>query len=147
MQKLFGIDLEPDFSMEREERSTQFKYVLWGGLFLIFAYGCFWSLSVRFFQAYVATFVCYGLTFYVWRGSYLRKGWLWKAILASLPLHALYLAGIFWADKAVPELMTKALGFTPVLTLGGGLEVALFGAIADRFKPPNPDDDSQSLRN
>jgi hypothetical protein len=88
--------------------------------------------------------VCYGLTFYVAHGGYFGKLWLWKAILASLPIHALYLAAIFWADKASPQGMTKSLVFIPALTRGAAIESAVIDAIADRFKTPNPNDESQS---
>lgn len=143
VQKLFGIDLEPDFSMAKEERSGQFKYVLWGGFLLTLVYSFFHASDVRLFQAYIATAVCYGMTFYINRGNYLAKLWLWKSIIASLPIHALYLAAIFWADKASPQGMTKPVIFIPALTVGCAVENSLFGAIADRFQPPNIKTDSQ----
>jgi hypothetical protein len=145
MQKLFGIEIEPDFSMAKEQRSGQLRYVFWGGFFLVLAYAFFDAFDVRVFQVYLATVVCYGLTFYVARGNYIRTRWLWKAIAASLPIHALYLAAIFWADKASPQGMTKPVVFIPALTFGAAIESFVFDAIADRFKPPNPKDESQSL--
>jgi hypothetical protein len=145
MAKLFGIDLEPDFSMAREERSGQLRYVVWGGFLLVLVYAFFDAFDVRVFQAYLATVVCYGLTFYVKRGNYFRKLWLWKAILISLPIHVLYIAAIFWADKASPQGMTKPVVFIPALTLGGAIESLIFDAIADRFKPPDTKDDNWTL--
>jgi hypothetical protein len=145
MQKLFGTDIEPDFSMAKEQRSGQFKYVFWGGSVLVFVYAAFRDFDVRFIQVYVATVLCFGLTFYVNRGNYFSKPWLWKAILVSLPLHVLYLAAILWADKASPDGMTKPLVFIPALTLGCAIESSVFGAIADRFKPQDTKDESQAL--
>jgi hypothetical protein len=143
MQKLFGVDLESDFSMPKEQRSGRFKYVVWGGFVLALGYSFFRGFDVRIIQAYLATVLCYGLTFYVNRGSYIGKLWQWKAVFVTLPLHVLYLAAIFWADKASPEGMTKPVIFIPALTLGCAIENALFGAIADHFKPPDPKDASQ----
>lgn len=147
MTKLFGIDLEPDFSMAKEERSVQLKHVFWGGFVVVLLYAFFDAFDVRIFQAYLATVVCYGLTFYVARGGYFGKLWLWKAILVSLPLHVLYLAAIFWADKASPQGMTKPVVFIPALTLGAANESTVFDAIADRLKPTDTKEESESLAN
>ena len=65
-----------------------------------------------------------------------RRLWLWKAILLTVPFHALYLAGIFWLDRAVPQLMTKAAVFIPVVGVGFALESVAMQPLIDRFKPP-----------
>lgn len=55
---------------------------------------------------------------------------------ASLPVHILYLMGVFWSDKKFPEFMTKVVVFLPVLAVGAAIEsIFFFDRIANRFKP------------
>lgn len=136
MPALFGYRLERDFDLTKEQRDAGLTRALLMGLILLCVYGLFRTFTAVMFQAYVTTVVSYGMVFYVKRGKDLRKPWLWKAIIASVPVHALYLGGLFWLDKALPEVMTKVLGFMPVLILGCAIECALFDSIADRLKPP-----------
>lgn len=84
-----------------------------------------------------ATIFPYGISFYVnQKNDQLGRLWLWKAVLASLPVHVLYLMGVFWSDKESPELMTKEVVFLPVLAVGAAIEsIFLFDRIAYYFKP------------
>jgi hypothetical protein len=93
--------------------------------------------TVEIFQAYMATSAFYGLLFYVKWGEFLRKRWLWNAIIASVPIHAIYLGVLFWSDVAFPEWMTKPVVFGPVLILGCAVEVALIDSLVGRFRPRN----------
>jgi len=91
--------------------------------------------ATELFQGWVATSLLYGEEVYVRRAKDLRKTWLWKAVLATVPIHVLYLSGIFWLDKVLPQLMTKALVFMPVISLGFAIESINMEAFIDRFKP------------
>lgn len=135
MATLFGQQIEPDFDILKEERNDAGKRVFWVGFILLLAYGLFRNLALEVIQAYVATVVFYSLAFYVNWGTQLRKWWLWKAILASLPMHAVYLCFLFWSDKAYPQTMTKGIAFAPVLILGCATETALANKLIDLFKP------------
>lgn len=134
MHALFGYRLEPDFNIAKEQRRDRLKLAFWIGLVLLMVYGFFRNFSVEMFQGYVGTALFYGENFYVRRRSYLSKLWLWKAIIASIPLHVLYLAGIFWSDRAFPELMTKAIVFMPAIAVGFVIESYLIQRVIDRFR-------------
>jgi hypothetical protein len=133
---LFGYRLEPDFDVAKERRRDRLKVALIGGFVLCVLYLFSGEpYATEAFQGCVATGLFYGEDFYVQRKDDLGKLWLWKAIFATVPLHALYLAGWFWSDRAFPNLMTKGTVFIPLLFVGFALESTLFGRIVDRFKP------------
>ena len=56
--------------------------------------------ATELFQGWIATGLFYGDNFYVRRRKDLATLWLWKSILITVPIHALYLSGIFWLDRA-----------------------------------------------
>ena len=91
--------------------------------------------AVEVFQTFLATALCYGESFYVGRANDLDKPWLWKAILATVPLHIAYLSVLVWSDKAFPNVMTKALAFVPLLGLAFAIEKIAFDLIVGHFKP------------
>jgi hypothetical protein len=133
---LFGYPIEPDFDLAKEQRRDRLGWVLVGGVVLCAVYlfsGRPYAVEV--FQAYMATGLCYGASFYVDRKNDLGKLWLWKVIFASVPLHIAYLAVLFWSDKAFPSVMTKAIVFMPVLAVAFAIESILIDRIADWFKP------------
>src|SRR2546430_5350828 len=86
------------------------------------------------FQGWLATSFFYGEIFYVRRRAHLGKPWLRKAIIATIPFHAVYLTALFWSDHAFPQVMTKAMVFIPVLALGFAFESVQMGRIIDRFR-------------
>jgi hypothetical protein len=136
MPALFGYRLEPGFNIAKEQRRDRLSWLLYSGLVLCMAYSFFSRRehSTEVFQGFVATSLFYGETFYVRRRSDIGKLWLWKAIFATIPFHVLYLAGIFWSDRAFPEVMMKAIVFIPVLTLGFAIESIQMQRIVDRFR-------------
>jgi hypothetical protein len=141
MPTLFGQSIEPDFDLNTERRNDRVGWVLIGGTLLCGIY-LLWGkpFATEVFQGWFATILPYGTSFYVKQRNNLGKSWLWKAVLTSLPVHALYLLGIFWSDKAFPEFMTKAVVFIPVLAVGFGVESALlFDRIVGWFKPRGVD--------
>lgn len=130
--------MEQDFDLAKEQRRSRVGWVLAGGLLLSVIYLFLGRpFAVEVFQGCVATVLCYGANFYVDRKKYLSKLWLWKAIIATVPLHTAYLAILFWSDKAFPNVMTKAIVFMPVLLLVFAIEVILIDRIVDHFKPPS----------
>jgi hypothetical protein len=128
--------MEPESGLDKDQRRVQLKWFLVGGFILCLIYmfsGRPYEVEV--FQTFLASGLCYGDGFYVVRGNDLRKPWLWKAILATVPLHVAYLMVLFWSDKAFPSVMTKALAFVPILALAFAIESIAFDWIVDRFKP------------
>jgi hypothetical protein len=136
MSSLFGYQIEPDFDLGKEHRKDWVRWTVIGAAIICGA-SLFWNFrfALQGVQGCIATIACYGQSFYVEQRGQLRKLWVWKALLASVPLHVLYLAGLFWSDKRFPEVMTKAIAFTPVLILGAGIEYVLIQAVINRFKP------------
>jgi len=138
MTTLFGQRIEPDFDLPKEQRRDRVGWAIYGGLALCLVYlfsGRPFATEV--FQGMFATVFPYGISFYVnQKNNQFGRLWLWKALLVSLPVHVLYLMGIFWSDKEFPELMTKVVVFLPVLAVGAAIEsIFLFDRIANHFKP------------
>lgn len=136
MPALFGYGIEPGFNIAKEQRRDRLGWLFYTGLVLCIAYSFFSRRehATEAFQGFVATSLFYGENFYVRRRGYLDKLWLWKAIFASIPLHVLYLVTLFWSDRALPEVMTKAIVFLPVVAVGFVLESFLLQKIVDRFR-------------
>ena len=144
MTTLFGQRIEPDFDLAKEQRGDRVWWVIYGGLALSIVYDFSGGpFSTEVLQGMFATVFPYGISFYVnQKNNQLGRLWLWKAVLASLPVHILYLMGVFWSDKEFPEFMTKVVVFLPVLAVGAAIEsIFLFDRIANYFKPRG---DSQS---
>lgn len=133
---LFGYSVEPDFDLALEQRRDRLGWLLLGGTALWILY-LFTGrpFATELFQGWVATGLFYGDNFYVRRRKDLPKLWLWKSILITVPIHTLYLAGIFWLDRAVPQLMTKIVIFMPVIALGFAVESIQMQPLIDRFRP------------
>ena len=136
MTTLFGYGVEQDFDLALEQRRDRLWWLLLGGTALCILYGFTGRrFDTELFQGWIATSLFYGDNFYVRRRKDLPRLWLWKAILITVPFHALYLAGIFWLDRVVPQLMTKAFIFIPVVALGFAIESIAMQPLIDRFKP------------
>jgi hypothetical protein len=132
---LFGYRTEENFDFAKEQRRDRFKWVVGGGLFLQLVFYFIHPFSAVITQAYLITFMSYGDSFYVRRRDDLAKDWLWKAIIATVPLHLLFLGVIVLSDGAFPNLVPKPLFYFPALLLTFGIEAVLFDCIVDRFRP------------
>jgi hypothetical protein len=132
---LFGYSVEQGFDLAMEQRRDRLWWLLLGGTALCVLYLLTGRpFATELFQGWIATSLFYGDNFYVRRGKDFPKLWLWKSILTTVPIHALYLAGIFWLDRAVPQLMTKVVIFLPVIALGFAIESITMQTLIDRFK-------------
>jgi hypothetical protein len=132
---LFGYGVEQDFDLGIEQRRDRFGWLLLGGVALCVVYSFTGGpFDTEIFQAWIATSLFYGDAFYVRRAKYLAQRWLWKSILMTVPIHALYLSAIFWLDRAIPQMTNVAL-FLPVIALGFALESIWMQPLVDRFKP------------
>jgi hypothetical protein len=140
LRSLFGYRLEADFSLAKEARRTRVVWGLYGGTALSLLY-LFSGLpfATQVFQGLLSTLLFYGGGFYASWGDHLGKAWLWKALVLITPIHVLYVAVIFWSDKAFPLVMTKALVFVPVLGVAYAFEAMFFDWIVNRFKSTEPD--------
>jgi hypothetical protein len=133
---LFGYGVEQDFDLGIEQRRDRLGWIFLGGTALCGMYSFTGRpFSLEIFQGWIASSLFYGDTFYVRRRQALSKLWLWKSVSISLPIHALYLASIFWSDRAIPQLMTKVVIFLPVIAVGFAVESIMLQPLIDRFKP------------
>jgi hypothetical protein len=140
---LFGYHLEADFDIAIEQRRDRLTHALIGLLIVCVLYlfsGEPYATEV--FQGCIATGLFYGENFYVRRRDDLGQVWLRKVILATIPLHVLYLAAFFWSDKTFPSVMTKSIAFMPILALGFAIESILVDGIITRLKPASPDQEA-----
>jgi hypothetical protein len=136
MTTLFGYSVEQDFDLALEQRRDRLGWLIFGGTALCILYSFTGRpFDTELFQGWIATSLFYGDNFYVRRWKDLARLWLWKSILITIPIHALYLAGIFWLDWAIPQLMTKVAIFLPVIALGFATESITMQPLIDRFKP------------
>ncbi|SRR6266852_3823483 len=132
---MFGYRVEENFDLAKEQRRDRLHWVIGGGLSLLFLCYFIRPFSAAIFQGYFLTSLCYGDSFYVQRMDNLGKLWLWKAILATIPLHVLFLAGIVWSDWAFPNFFPKVIVCAPILFVAFGIEAVLFDQIVNRFSP------------
>jgi hypothetical protein len=133
---LFGYGIEDDFDLGVEQRQDRLGWLLLGGAALCVVYSFTGGpFDTEIFQAWIATSLFYGDAFYVRRAKDFRQIWLWKSILMTLPIHALYLFAIFWLDRLIPQLMTKVAVFLPLIALGFAIESITMQPLIDRFKP------------
>jgi len=145
VRTMFGYRVEENFDLALEQRRDHLKWVVAGGICLLGVLYIIHPFSAAIFQGYFLTSMCYGDSFYVKRMDNFGKQWLWKAILATIPLHAFFLVGIVWLDWALPNFFTKIIVCGPILIVTFGVEAVLFDSIVDRFSPsegPQPVDAS-----
>jgi hypothetical protein len=133
---LFGYGVEQDFDLATEQRRNRMWWPLLGGTVVCLLY-LFTGrpFATEILQGWIATSLFYGDNFYVRRGKDLPRLWLWKSIFTTVPFHMIYLSGIFWLDRTLPQLMTKAIVFMPLLALGFAIESIKMQTLIDRFKP------------
>jgi hypothetical protein len=146
---LFGYGIEPNFDLSKERRKDRVGWLLIVGTGLCILYDAFGGrFGVQSFQGTLATVLLYGDSFYANRRGDLKATWLWKAVIASIPVHLIYLASLFWCDNAIPGLMMKAIVFIPVIALLFVIESSLVDRIANYFKPArtNSPNDSSSCQ-
>jgi hypothetical protein len=90
--------------------------------------------ATQIFQGWVATSLFYGENFYV-RKNCFNEPWLWKAMLATIPLHISLLTGMFWLDMRYPAVTTKGIVFLPMIAAILVFETILAERIIGSLKP------------
>jgi hypothetical protein len=90
------------------------------------------------FQGYFLTSLSYGDSFYVQRKDRLHEPRLWRATLATLPLHGAVLIVIVVLDKSLPSVFPKIIVWIPILSVVFGIEDLLFDGIVRRLSPSSP---------
>lgn len=124
MASLFGYRIEPDFDITRENRIARVGHVLIGAVVICGAYALSGGrFSTQFFQGTVVTILAYGSSFYADRNGGIRGPAFWKALVVTLPIHALCLLAIFYSERIFPLRRVRGGLFIPVLA--SGIESAL----------------------
>jgi hypothetical protein len=132
---MFGYRVEENFDLAKEQRRDRLIWIVGGGIALLCVIYAFHPFSAAYFQGYFLTSMCYGNSFFVLRREHLEKRWLWKAILATVPLHLLVLLGVVWLDRAFPNFFPKIAVCLPILTVTFGIESAIFDGVVVLFCP------------
>jgi hypothetical protein len=135
LTELFGQQIDPNFDLAKEQRQDRVGWALLAATGCSILYELLGGpVGTLVFQGCLATVLFYGANFYANRRNSLRELWLRKTIVASVPLHIVYLAALFWSDKLIPGTMSKPLVFMPIIGVGFAVESILFDKIADHFK-------------
>jgi hypothetical protein len=135
---MFGYRIEKNFDLAKEERRNRLIWVMGTGLCLLLIVAFFiHPFPMAIFQGYFLTALVYGDSFYVIRKDKLKEPWLWKAMFATIPIHAFFIIAILGLDRALPSIFLKIVVWIPSLTLVFGIEDVLFDGIVDRFCPSN----------
>ena len=135
---MFSYDEVGDVTSGREQRRNRLWFGLVGGsclLGLFFLLHLFSATVLRMtFIGYAVTVLSYGDSFYVRRKDKVGELWLWKSVLATIPLHLLFLGCIELLIRSLPHFART--GFTTVafVALCFAVESVLFDSIADRFE-------------
>jgi hypothetical protein len=135
---MFGYRIEENFDFAKEQRRTRLMWVMGTGLCLLIVCYFIHPFSMAIFQGYFLTSLSYGDSFYVQRKDRLHEPRLWKAILATLPLHVTFLIAIAVLDKSLPSFFPKIIVWIPILSVAFGIEDLLFDGIVRRFSPSDP---------
>jgi len=124
------------FDLEKEQRRERLKSVFYGvGAMLLVVCGFYMHERVeqRVLHAYGLTVLCYGALLYIEEFEHLKKPWLWKGVLATIPMHIAFVAGLFWWDAKHPQLAHSGM-FVYALWPVFVVEIVIFSFIIDHFK-------------
>ena len=130
---MFGYRIEEDFDLAKEQRRDRLIWVVGGGGFCLLVVSLVIHLPMAILQGYFLTLLSYGDSFYVRRKDKLSEPWLWKAILATLPLHVIFLIALIGLDRAFPDFFSKIIVWFPILFVCFGIEGVLFDGIVNRM--------------
>jgi hypothetical protein len=138
------------FDVEKEQRRERLMWVFYGvGAMFLVVCGFYMQERVeqRVLHAYGLTVLCYGGLLYVEEFEHLKKLWLWKGVLATIPLHIAFVAGLFWWDAKYPQLAHSGFMFVYALWPVFLVEIVIFSLIIDHFKPSaSPDEPPRKLK-
>jgi hypothetical protein len=133
----------------KEQRRERLKWVFYGvGAMLFVVCGFYLQERVeqRVLHAYGSTVLVYGALLYVEEFEHIRRLWLWKGVLATIPLHIAFVAGLFWWDANHPQLAHSGFIFVYSLWPVFVVEMVIFTLIIDHFKAnASPDEPRRKL--
>ena len=130
-------DTVEEFNLEKEQRRDRMFWVFYGvGAMLLVVCGFYMQerVELRVLHAYGLTVLCYGALLYVEEFEHLRRLWLWKGVLATIPLHIAFVASLFWWDANHPEVAHSGFMIVYALWPVFVVEFVIFILIINKFK-------------
>jgi len=123
------------FNLDKEHRQERLQWVFYGVgsmLLVVCAFYLQERVELRVLHAYGLTVLTYGALIYVEEFEHLKRLWLWKGVLATIPLHILFLVGLFWWDAKGPMSPGYILVFRiwPFFLV----EMVIFSLVIDHFR-------------
>jgi hypothetical protein len=131
---LFGYPVEPDFDLGKEQRRDRLLWCLFGGLALLGLLFLIFDFSRMVFIGYALSILTYGDSVYVQRNHKLRERWLWKTVLATVPVHLGLLVGISWLTSLSQSFASTGFGSVGFVALCFACEAIFFDRVAARFE-------------
>jgi hypothetical protein len=134
-------------NLDKVQRRERLQWVFYGVSSMLFVVCGFYlqeKVELRILHAYGLTVLTYGALIYVEEFQHLKRLWLWKGVLATIPLHGAFLAGLLWWDAHVPESSGYILAYRiwPFF----GAEMVIFGSVINHFKASaSPDEPPRKL--
>ncbi len=127
------------FDIAKEQRGDRLRYVFYGIVAILALFYFFGGWSERKWNIVAdvlgLTLLSYGYILYVSEIRYIRRLWLWKAVLATLPLHLLFLIGLIWWTLRFPRWAHSGFAFAYVLVGTCVIEATLMSFIIDHYRP------------
>jgi hypothetical protein len=122
-------------NLDKEQRQERLWWVIYGVSSMLFVVCGFYMqerVELRILHTYGLTVLTYGALIYVEEFQHLRKLWLWKGVLATIPLHSVFLVGLFWWDAQAPESSGFILAYRILPFFVA--EMVMFSSVIDHFK-------------
>jgi hypothetical protein len=139
-----------ELDLAKEQRRERLGWVFWGVSAMLYVVCLFYVQMVateRVVHACALSILTYGALVYVEEFDHLRKAWLWKGILSTIPLHVAFVGMLLWWDGKNPRLAHAGYAFAGALAVMFAVEMVLFTAIVGRFKvSESPQDGAGKLK-
>jgi hypothetical protein len=136
-----------ELDLEKEQRRERLGWVFYGVGSMLLVMCAFYMqqrVELRVLHAYSLTVLTYGALIYVEESEHLRRLWLWKGVLATVPLHIVFVACLFWWDAKGPQSPGYILAYRiwPFFVV----EMVVFTLTIDHFKASaSPDEPRRKL--
>jgi hypothetical protein len=135
------------FSLAERQRFERLKWVFWGVSAMLLVIGGFYlqqKVEVQTLHAYGLTVLVYGHLLYVEELTHIKRLWLWKGIVVTIPLHIVAVITLLRWDTII--YAESAYTLTGVLSAFFAAEIVIFSAIVDNFKSrASPDEPRRKI--
>jgi len=138
-------DTEQSIDLPKQERVERLGWLFLGGGAMLMVNGgliLHEFMPAQLMHAYALTVMCYGQILYLDEIEHVRERWLWIAVLATIPVHFLFVTGLIWWDMDHPDL-AKTRVFVAKLTEAYVVEMLSVTPIINWFRRFSPTAGSQ----